>query len=60
MTTTEVAELLRTTPCAVRHLAERGRLPGARKFGRRILVRRSDLLQSLNEATMPSQKAEAE
>jgi len=54
MTTAEAAELLRTTPCAIYHLIQRGRLPGVHKFGRRLLIRRSAVLASLAEASMPS------
>jgi excisionase family DNA binding protein len=58
MTTAEAAELLRTTPGAIRHLVERGRMPGVRRFGRRILIRRSAVLSSMTEACMPSPQHE--
>ena len=60
LTPAEAAELLRTTPCAIYHLIARGRLAGVHKFGRRVLIRRSAVLGSLVEASMPSQNAEAE
>lgn len=47
LTVAETAELLRTTPKAVYHLAERAKLPGAVRVGARLLVRRRDLLASL-------------
>jgi excisionase family DNA binding protein len=60
LTPDEAAELLRTTPCAIYHLIARGKLAGVHKFGRRVLIRRSAVLASLVEASMPSQNAEAE
>lgn len=47
LTVAEAAELLRTTPKAVYCQAAYGRLPGAVKVGRRLLIRRADLLRSL-------------
>jgi excisionase family DNA binding protein len=46
----ETADLLRTTVRAVYRLSERGVLPGARRFGRRLLVRRSDLIGSIEKS----------
>ena len=46
----EVAEFLRTSRKAIYAMAERGRLPGAIRLGRRLLVRRDDLLESLRRA----------
>ena len=49
LTADETAALLRTTRKAVYAMAERGRLPGVVRIGRRLLVRRDVLLQSLCE-----------
>ena len=40
----EVADLLRTSRKAIYDMAERGKLPGAVRIGRRLLVRRTDLV----------------
>jgi excisionase family DNA binding protein len=47
LTISEAAALLRTTTKAVYSMADRGKLPGVVKVGRRTLVRRADLLRSL-------------
>ena len=44
LTAAETATLLRTGRKAVYALAERGQLPGVVRVGRRLLVRRDDLL----------------
>ena len=49
LTAAEAAALLRTTRAAIYARAERGLLPGAVRDGRRLLVRRDDLLRSLIE-----------
>jgi len=49
LTVGEVATLLRTTRKAVYSMAERGQLPGTTRIGRRLLVRRDDLLSWLDE-----------
>ena len=49
LTTSEVAGLLRTSRKAIYAMAERARLPGVTRIGRRLLVRRDDLLSWLNE-----------
>jgi hypothetical protein len=49
----ETADLLRSTPGAIRARAERGLLPGLQRDGRRLLVRRDVLLRSL-ERRAPS------
>ncbi|MBK7583741.1 MAG: helix-turn-helix domain-containing protein [Myxococcales bacterium] len=54
LTPAEAAALLRTTRGALYARAERGLLPGAVKDGRRLLVRRDDLLRSLAEGRAPS------
>ena len=52
----EAAELLRTTRKAVYAMVERGALPGVVRVGRRLLVRRHDLLRWLDESRAPSPK----
>jgi excisionase family DNA binding protein len=49
LTVAEVASVLRTSPKAVYAMAERMQLPGLTRIGRRLLVRRDDLLSWLNE-----------
>jgi excisionase family DNA binding protein len=44
LTVEETAEILRTSKGAIYDMAERGKLPGAVHIGRRLLVRRADLL----------------
>jgi excisionase family DNA binding protein len=55
LTARETAALLRTSRKAVYAMAERGQLPGVTRIGRRLLVRRDDLLSWLDEkrATSP-------
>jgi excisionase family DNA binding protein len=49
LTIAEVAALLRTSRKAVYAMAERAQLPGVTRVGRRLLVRRDDLLSWLDE-----------
>jgi excisionase family DNA binding protein len=49
LTTDEVAVLLRTTRKAVYAMAERAQIPGVTRIGRRLLIRRDDLLSWLDE-----------
>jgi excisionase family DNA binding protein len=49
LTIDEVAGLLRTFRKAVYAMAERVQLPGVTRIGRRLLVRRDDLLSWLDE-----------
>ena len=49
LTADETAVLLRTTRKAIYAMAERGSLPGIVRIGRRLLVRRDVLLESLSE-----------
>jgi excisionase family DNA binding protein len=44
LTVPEVAELLRTSPKAIYAMVERGQLPGVYRLGRRVLVKRAELL----------------
>jgi excisionase family DNA binding protein len=50
------AEVLHTTPKAVYAMAERGQLPGAVRVGRRLLVRRDELLDSIGGSRALSPK----
>ncbi len=51
----EVAALLRTSPEGVYAMKARGQLPGVVVVGRRrFLVRRDDLLRSINEGCVSS------
>jgi len=50
----EVAAILRTSPKAVYAMIERGLLPGVVRIGRRVLVRRDDLLHWLSQKSAPS------
>ncbi len=54
LTAAEAAALLRTTRAAIYARAERGALPGAVRDGRRLLIRRDELLNSLSEGRAPS------
>jgi excisionase family DNA binding protein len=54
LTPSETAELLRTSRKAVYAMAERGQLPGLRRIGRRLLVRRAELLDWLDHNCAPS------
>jgi excisionase family DNA binding protein len=54
LTTTEVAELLRTSRKAIYSMVERGQLPGIVRIGRRVLVREDALLDWLRQRSTPS------
>lgn len=43
LTVRETADFLRTSEKAIRHMLDRGQLPGVVRLGRRVLVRRDDL-----------------
>ncbi len=49
LTIAEIAALLRTSRKAVYAMAERAQLPGVTRIGRRLLVRRDELLSWLDE-----------
>ena len=49
LTAGEVAAMLRTSRKAVYAMVERAQLPGVTRIGRRLLVRRDDLLSWLDE-----------
>jgi excisionase family DNA binding protein len=50
------AELLHTSPKAIYAMAERGQLPGAVRVGRRLLIRRDELLDSIGGSRALSPK----
>ena len=54
LTVVEVAGILRTTPKAIYSMIERGQLPGVRRIGRRVLVKRADLLDFVDHNSAPS------
>jgi excisionase family DNA binding protein len=56
MTVSEVADVLRTSQKAIYAMLERGQLPGVRRIGRRVLVRRADLLHWLDHNCASSRK----
>ncbi len=53
LTVEETAGILRTTTNAIYTMASRAKLPGAVHVGRRLLVRRRELLDFLNEGRVP-------
>jgi excisionase family DNA binding protein len=53
LTVSEVAVTLRTSRKAVYAMVERGQLPGITRIGRRLLVRRDDLVSFLDERRDP-------
>jgi excisionase family DNA binding protein len=56
LTVSEVADVLRTTRKAIYAMIERGQLPGLRRIGRRVLIRRADLLHWLDHNCASSRK----
>ena len=54
LTTSEVAELLRTSRKAIYTMIERAQLPGIVRIGRRVLVREDALLDWLRQKSTPS------
>jgi excisionase family DNA binding protein len=54
LTTDDVATLLRTSRKSVYAMVERGLLPGITRIGRRVLIRRDDLLDWLRQKSTPS------
>ena len=53
-TTSEVADILRTSRAAIYAMVERGQLRGVTRIGRRILIQREALLNWLHERRAPS------
>lgn len=56
LTVKEVANLLRTSRKAVYSMVERGQLPGITRIGKRLLFRRDDLIEWLEERRALSSK----
>jgi excisionase family DNA binding protein len=56
LTPGEVAELLRTSRKAVYALIQRRQMPGVIRIGRRLLIRRRDLLHWLDHTCTPSSR----
>lgn len=56
LTVAETADLLRTSRKAIYAMIERGQLPGVRRVGRRILIRRDELVAWLDHTCTPSQE----
>jgi excisionase family DNA binding protein len=56
LTVPEVADLLRTSTKAIYTMIERGQLDGVRRLGRRVLIRRDLLLDSLDHNGASSAK----
>jgi excisionase family DNA binding protein len=56
LTAENAAELLRTSARAVYAMLERGQLPGVVRVGRRLLIRRDELLDSIGGSRAPSPK----
>jgi excisionase family DNA binding protein len=56
LTVEEVAEMLRTTRCAVYALVARDQIAGVTRIGRRVLFRSADLLEWLDQNRAPSPK----
>ena len=54
LTPGETAELLRTTRKATYAMVARGQLPGVIRIGRRVLIRRNDLVDWLDQKRTPS------
>jgi excisionase family DNA binding protein len=54
LTVPEVALYLRTSPKAIYHQIERQQLPGIVRLGRRVLVKRKDLLRFIDRNSSPS------
>ena len=56
LTANEVADLLRTSRKSVYAMIERGQLPGVIRLGRRLLIRRDELVDWLDRSHAPSSK----
>ena len=56
LTVKEVALVLRTSHKAIYAMIERRQLPGVRRIGRRVLIRRTDLLHWLDHNCASSRK----
>lgn len=56
LTVDEVSAFLRTSSKSVYSMIDRAQLPGVTRLGRRLLIRRDDLLRWLNESRASSQQ----
>ncbi len=56
LTADDLAGLLRTTRGGVYAMTERGQLPGVTRIGRRVLYRRDQVLEWLDQKRTPSPK----
>lgn len=56
LTVADTADLLRTTRTAVYAMVARNQIPGVTRLGRRVLFRRQDLLDWLDQSRVPSPK----
>jgi excisionase family DNA binding protein len=56
LTVDEAALLLRTSRRAIYAMVERNQLPGVARIGRRVLVRRADLIDWLDQKSALSPK----
>jgi excisionase family DNA binding protein len=54
LTADDAADLLRTSRKGIYAMVERGFLPGVTRLGRRVLIRRDDLLDWLRQKSAPS------
>ena len=57
LTVPEVASLLRTSVKAIYLMIDREQLPGVRRIGRRVLVKRVELLHFLDHNCAPSRRS---
>ena len=53
LTIAEAADLMRSTPRALYNLIYKGEFPGVHRYGRRILIRRSALIDWLESSVSP-------
>ena len=58
LTVDDVTALLRTSSKSVYSMIDRGQLPGVTRIGRRLRIRRDDLITWLDESRAPSSKEE--
>ena len=54
LTPDEAAKLLRTSRKSIYNMIDRGLLPGVTRIGRRLLIRRDELLKWLDSNRAPS------
>ena len=56
LTPAETAKILRTTKKGVYSMIARNQLPGVTRLGRRVLIRRDELVEWLDRSRTPSPK----